>query len=419
MTQLHINGVESMEGEVEIQGSKNAVLPILAATMLTEGQVKIYHCPRILDVYHMIEILQYMNCQVEWEGEMLCINTSGAVFRHLPESLLGKCRASILFLGSVLGRFHKAVIAYPGGCQIGQRPIDFHIEGLMKMHAQISEEEEQLYALGGNLKGAKIRLKFPSVGATQNLMLAAVLAKGDTKIKNCAKEPEIIYLQNFLNTLGADIRGAGTSEIQIHGVEKLHSGEYVLPGDRIVAGTYLIAGAATGGEVCIKGIEVAEVEALNYVLTKMGCRIYYGADTIVLQRKNRERLQALPRLATKPYPGFPTDMQSQILVAMSMANGKSQLKETIFEARFQVVSELEKMGADILVSDNRANVNGVSCLHGAKVAAKDLRGGAALAIAGVLAKGKTQLSGYEYIHRGYEDIVGDLNRLGADIRLEE
>lgn len=415
MSSLEIQGIDSLYGEVNIQGSKNSVLPILAASILNRGISKIYGCPKISDVYHMIEILEYIGCTITWEGNNLTIDSKEASNSNIPSDFVTKMRSSIVFLGPLLGRFNHAVITYPGGCLIGSRPIDMHLGSLRLMNITIKENDNILYVDTDQIIGRNITLRFPSVGATQNIMMAAVLAKGETCIKNAAKEPEIVELANFLTAQGADIKGAGTKKIIIAGVEKLKDCEYTISGDRIVAGTYLAAVGAVGGYVTLKNINYKHLSHIIKILRKAGCQIVTGPDYIIINKNPKVPLRRIKKLITKPYPGFPTDMQSQFIAAFSTARGTSKIKEKIFESRFKVIPELNKMDADIEVKKNKARIKGVKKLKSANVTAYELRGGAALVIAGMTAEGKTILSGTEYIKRGYEDIVGDLNKLGAKI----
>lgn len=412
---LEIQGIDSLYGEISIQGSKNSVLPILAATILNRGTSKIFGCPKISDVYHMIEILEYIGCEVTWEGHTVTVDSRNANNFNIPSTFVSKMRSSIVFLGSLIGRFNQAVITYPGGCLIGDRPIDIHIESLKKMNIIIDDNNNVLQVKTDKILGKKIVLKLPSVGATQNIMMAAVLASGKTCIINAAREPEIIELANFLNCQGAKIKGAGTRKIIIEGVEKLKSCEYAISGDRIVAGTYLAAVAALGGYVTLKNIDYKHLEYTIALLRKAGCQIITDEDYIIINKNPSKKLKRLKNLVTKPYPGFPTDMQSQFLVALTTAQGKSTINEKIFDSRFKVVPELTKMGADIYVKNKKAFIYGVEIMQAKEVEAYELRGGAALIIAGLIAKGTTKLRGTEYIKRGYEDIVGDLNKLGAKI----
>lgn len=417
MSLLEVHGTCSLQGEVDIQGSKNSILPILAATVLNKGISKIYGCPKILDVYNMIEILEYIGCHVTWEEQTITVDSKEASTYDIPAVFVTKMRSSIVFLGSLLGRFHQASITYPGGCLIGERPIDIHLTSLRKMDVLIDDynHDDIIYAKTDKIIGNKIVLKLPSVGATQNIMMAAVLAEGQTRIHNAAREPEIVELANFLVRQGARISGAGTKKIIINGVKELKDCEYVIPGDRIVAGTYLTAVAGAGGYATLNNINYKHLTYMIKILRKAGCQIITGEDYIIINKNPDKKLKRLKNLNTKPYPGFPTDMQSQVISILVTAKGKSTVRENIFESRFKVVPELNKMGADIQIKKNKLIVNGVDKLTSAGIAAYELRGGAALVIAGLMADGKTLISGTEYIKRGYEDIVRDFNKLGAEI----
>lgn len=413
MAYIEIAGGKQLIGEVDIQGSKNAVLPILAATVLINGIAKLNHCPKILDVYHMIKILEAIGCVVTWEGSSLIVDTTKLNTSTVPEKLVKKMRSSIILMGALLGRTHSATITYPGGCTIGARPIDYHLSAFQKMNILLEEKEGQIYCTTNGIKGTEINLEFPSVGATENTILAAVLAKGKTRIENAAREPEIMELCKFLNTAGAKITGAGTDKIEIEGVDSLYNVEYTTASDRIVAGTYLAAVAGTGGEAVLKGIGCSCLRSVIQVLRDMGCNILCGDDYIIISSQGK--LKSVPFIRTMPYPGFPTDMQSQVMSLLMRATGTSKIVEDIFEGRYQNVQEQLKFGADIQINGREAIINGVPVLHGCEVYASELRGGAALAISGLMAEGKTILYNPSFIERGYEDICRDLRCLNADI----
>lgn len=413
MSSVIIEGGNPLYGEVCVQGSKNAVLPILAAVVLTDGITKLIGCPKISDVDCILSILNELGCKTSFLENILTIDTTGIDLKEIAKSKAEQTRASILLLGAFLGRFRKAVLSYPGGCTIGSRPVDLHLFSLKKMGAVIQEEEDFLLCHAPKLNGTEIVLSFPSVGATENTILAAVLADGITTISNAAREPEISALCQFLRRTGANIKGDGTEQIVIEGVKKLRGCEYLLPYDRIVAGTYLTAVAAAGGDAVIYGVAKQEQQALLELLEQCGCILRFEEEVCCIKRT--KRLKGI-RAVTQPFPGFPTDMQSQVLSMLSMAEGESQLEEKIFEARFQTCKELKKMGANLLVTGNRVDIYGVACLHGTKVKAYDLRGGAGLCIAGLMAQGSTTVEGMEFTKRGYEEIVRDLLGLGAKIR---
>ncbi|MGB8455753.1 MAG: UDP-N-acetylglucosamine 1-carboxyvinyltransferase [Anaerocolumna sp.] len=415
MAYIEINGGKQLNGEVNIQGSKNAVLPILAATVLINGITKLNHCPKILDVFHMIKILEAIGCKVRWEKSSLTVDSTKLDTSTVPEEYVKMMRSSIILMGALLGRTHSVTITYPGGCTIGARPIDFHLSAFQNMNVSLEEEDGLIKCTTTGMKGNDIFLKFPSVGATENIILAAVLAAGKTSILNAAKEPEITELCKFLNFAGADITGVGTEKIEIVGVDYLSPIEYTACSDRIVAGTYLAAVAGTGGEAVLTGIGGGSLQAVIKVLREMGCSILSGENYIMIASSGRSK--PVPFIRTMPYPGFPTDMQSQIMSVLMTAAGTSKIVEEIFEGRYQNAKEQIKFGADIHIEEREAIINGVPSLTGCDVFASELRGGAALVIAGLMAKGRTNLYNPYFIQRGYEDISRDLKQLGADIRM--
>jgi UDP-N-acetylglucosamine 1-carboxyvinyltransferase len=413
MSQYVIQGGRRLEGELQIDASKNAVLPIMAATLLNEDVNYIENCPKIVDVKIMIEILTQLGCHIEWQEQTLVIDTRHLTHYVLNESLVKKMRSSIILLGALMGRCGEAQISQPGGCQLGARPIDLHLDALRKMNVDISEVDEMIHCKTLHLQGAEINLKFPSVGATENIMLAATRCEGVTVIQNAAREPEIIDLQNFLVACGAKIKGAGTSTIWIEGVKKLSGVSYRVIPDRIIAGTYLVAAAMTRGQIILNDICSTHLEATTARLEMMGCKI--------IQEKNRMILSCPKELRginiiTEPYPGFPTDMQSQMMVLLCTCKEPTFIKENLFEARFKIVDELIKMGADIEVKDCTAYIKQYKKLCGSTICAKDLRGGAALVLAGLVAEGCTIVEQVYHIERGYQNIVADLSKLGAHIQ---
>lgn len=408
--ELYIKGPQRMQGELLIQGSKNAALPILAATVLATGIFILHHCPKISDVDHMLEMLEGAGCRVHWEGHMLIVDTRSLQNYRLSGDGAGKMRSTITLLGSILGRMRRVEIPYPGGCTIGKRPIDLHLKGLEQLGAIFEHQE---YTLGGHaeqLRGAEVYLDFPSVGATENILLAAVLAEGRTALHGAALEPEITALCDFLRKMGAHIKGDGTSVIMVEGVKKLHAAEYIIPSDRIVAGTYLFGAVMTGGEVRLLHVPTGHLGNLPALLERMGAVVEQEEDSIYVRMERPCR--SIPYVVTAPFPGFPTDLQSALMAALATASGASFIEEKIFEARFQIVPELQKMGAVIASEDSFALIEGDAVLHGARVEAKELRGGAALIMAALAAVGETCISGMEYVRRGYEDIIGDLKKLG-------
>jgi UDP-N-acetylglucosamine 1-carboxyvinyltransferase len=408
-----VKGGRRLSGSVRISGSKNAVLPILAASLLTDGDVELENCPRLTDVDNMIRILQHLGCDAEARGGKVLINAAGASLWEMPEHLSRELRSSIFLLGPILGRFGRALFTYPGGCEIGQRPIDYHLKGLRVLNAGIEETHGFIICKPSKLIGATVNLDYPSVGATENIMMAAVKAEGRTVIHNAAMEPEIASLQDFINAMGGIVKGAGTPTIEIEGVRRLHGAEYSIPSDRIVAGTYLAAAAMTGGEAELVD---AQADCLSPVLSKLheaGCEISGDLKRVFI--KSPGRPNAVRLIETLPYPGFPTDMQAQFFALSAVSKGTTMIVENVFENRFRHAGELVKMGADITVRDRMAIVHGVERLTGAAVSAWDLRGGAALVLAGLVAEGATRVDGAHYIDRGYEALDRDLSQLGADI----
>lgn len=414
MSSIELTGGKPLYGELEIQGSKNAVLPILAATILNKGISVLTGCPKISDVFHMTEVLQALGCNITWNENSLVVDATTLAQEEISEEIAKKTRASILFLGALLGRNNRAVVAYPGGCSIGKRPIDLHLKALKEMGVEEKfSEDEKLICETSELKGNEIYLNFPSVGATENIILAAVLASGTTVIHGAAMEPEIVALCDFLVSAGAKIEGIGTSRIKVIGVKQLNDTSYHVPKDRIVAGTYLTLVASTGGKVLLHGVKENELAAVLFELKKAGLKLRLVEDHCYIERT--ERLKPL-QIETKPFPAFPTDMQSQFMSMLCTADGESTLIENIFEARFLIIDELKKLGAKITVYENRAIITGVEKLTGANITAKELRGGAALVIAGLTAMGSTIVENTDYIYRGYEDICKDLRQLGAQIK---
>lgn len=416
MSQYVIEGGKRLEGELQIGGSKNAVLPIIAATLLNEEITYLENCPKILDVKIMIEILRELGCKVEWQGKTLMVDTTTLQNYDINDTLVKQMRSSIILLGALMGRCGEARIGEPGGCQLGARPIDLHLEALKKMNVTITENDGIISCKASHLRGAEINLKFPSVGATENIMLAATRCEGRTIIYNPAMEPEIVDLQNFLVACGAKIKGAGTSRIIIDGVKKLNGVHYRVIPDRIIAGTYLVAAAITRGDIILNDIEKGHLDAVTKQLEKMGCRIINEGRRLIMVAPNQ--LKSI-NIITQPYPGFPTDMQSQMMALLCTCDEIACIKENLFEARFKIADELVKMGAQIEVEDCMATIRGGHKLTGCPVIATDLRGGAALVLAGLAAEGCTTIRNIEYIKRGYENIVDDLSQLGAHIQERE
>lgn len=414
MSKLVIEGGHRLCGCIPIQGAKNSCLPILAATLLGGGTSVICNCPRLSDVDAAVEILRYLGCRIVREGNTLSVDSTGACGHTVPEELMREMRSSIVFLGPVLSRMGKAVLSAPGGCELGPRPIDLHLDALRRLGAKIEEQHGFLYCEAPHgLKGAKISLSFPSVGATENIMLAAVLAQGRTVIHNAAEEPEIVDLADYLNQRGGRIFGAGKSTIVIDGVKALSDTEHRVIPDRIAAATYLCAGLITSGEVQVDGVHTMDLESIVPVLEQAGAKIQAGPNSLRLRMDGRPK--RVRQLRTMPYPGFPTDAQAPVMAALSVAEGTSVFIENIFESRYKHAMELNRMGADIKVEGRVAVCTGVPRLMGAAVRAEDLRGGAALVLAGLQAEGITQVSQIHHIDRGYEDFEKNLSRLGAAI----
>ena len=414
MERLIIKGGNQLHGEVDCSGAKNAGLPILASTILLDGVAKIGNLPHLQDITTMLELLNSMGSHINFdENGYIEINSSNIDLPEARYELVKTMRASILVMGPLVAKYGKAKISQPGGCDIGSRPIDFHLSGLEKMGAEIKSDSKYIYLKADKLK--PIEFEFPkiSVTGTENLMMAAVFTKGKTTLKNCAKEPEVVELANFLNKCGASIHGAGESTIEITGVDSLGSVEWDVLFDRIEAGTYLVAGAITNGHITVKKIEPKTIQVLTNKLIEMGVNVSYGENWVEADATSSEI--TCVDIDTEPFPGFPTDMQAQFMALNTIATGSCTIEETVFENRFQHVSQLRKMGADIVLSKNKAFVKGVSNLVGSEVKASDLRASASLVLAGLVGKNRTQIDNIYHIDRGYECIEEKLNKLGADI----
>ena len=412
MSQLLVRGGQPLHGEVTIQGAKNSVLPILAATVLTGDRVVLRGCPRLRDVNASIRILQSLGCRAQWEGDALTVDTAALNRCEISDILMREMRSSAIFLGAVLARLGRADISYPGGCELGPRPIDLHLSGLRDLGADIREEGGILHCTASRLAGRELMLSLPSVGATENLMLAACGAEGTTVISNAAREPEIVDLQDFLNACGAEVSGAGSTSVTIRGGKPLHGCEFRCMPDRIVAATYLCACASAGGEVYLRGARERHLATVADALRQAGCTVAGDGEGIAC--RCRRRLRAVRPVRTAPYPGFPTDAQAVLMAAMLKSRGTTVFEENIFENRYRHVDELTRMGAEIRVAGRVAVVTGVERLSGAAVRCTDLRGGAALCVAALAADGETRIFETAHIDRGYEDIVRDLRALGAD-----
>mgnify|MGYP003300273084 CR=1 FL=1 len=400
-----------------MQGSKNAILPMLAACILCRDYVRIGHCPKISDVFSMIHLLESLGATVTWEDDTVVIDARVIKSTMLLEQHARVMRSSIILVGAMLGREGRVTISYPGGCSIGARPINLHLNALRKMNVRIKEFEDNILCECINLQGGDIELDFPSVGATENILLAAVLANGMTTIRNAAKEPEIVELCRFLRQMGGNIVGEGTDIICIKGVQSLHGVDYQVMCDRIVLGTYIAAVAGAGGEADINVNCVSQLDEVCKVYEHMGVGIEKTDRGLYV--KSTGHLNKVDLIRTRPYPGFPTDMQSQTMAALTKAKGTSIIIENLFEGRYQTVDELIKMGASIKVEGRAAIIHGVDTLTGTNVEARDLRGGAALLIAGCMAEGITKISNIQYIERGYENIVECYRKLNLKISLEK
>lgn len=415
MSKYIIQGGNKIEGTLDIRGAKNAILPIMAATILNENKSIIHNVPSIADVFIMIKILESIGCKVEYSEDTLIIESSSINFNKIDEEYVRKMRSSIIIMGAMIGRLNHIEISHPGGCAIGARPIDLHLKALESLGVIIEEDDGIIRCYREYLKGNDIRFEKTSVGATENAMLAAVKSKGITRIYNAAKEPEIEDLQNFLNAMGAKVKGAGTNCIEIEGVEKLGEVEYSVIPDRIAIGTYMVASAITGGRLEVKKAIKPHMEPISNILRMAGCEIEYTKDGLNLLPP--KIIKSIDLIKTLPHPGFPTDMQSQIMALMTLSDGISVFFETIFENRFMHCKELMNMGADIrIITDKICEVRGVDNIYGAKVKSTDLRGGASLVLAALAAKGESEISDIYHIERGYENIENILRNLGADIR---
>ncbi len=415
MDAVRIYGGNCLSGQTKIQGSKNASLPILAATLLIDGTCEIVNCPDISDVYHMLRLLESLGCLVSREADVIRIDTKGVAECDMPADSVGVMRSSIMLLGALLARMGEVTMEYPGGCVIGKRPIDQHLFTLRRMGVEITEGPEEFCAKAGRLHGAVHELPFVSVGVTENLILAAVLAEGETVIHPAAREPEIQALCEFLISAGGRISGAGTDRLVIEGVKKLHPVRFRVPADRIVAGTYLAACMCAGGRVFLEDAPCGQMESVLACAGKMGVCLLPSSEGLYVEGRACKGLGE--DLVTAVYPGFPTDLQSLFMAAMAFSGKDGRIEETVFENRFRIVPELVKMGADIRVEGNHARIHGGRPLHNTIVEAKELRGGAALVVAALAAEGTGIVTNRHFIDRGYEDITRSLRDLGADIEL--
>ena len=416
MSRYVVEGGRPLKGEVKISGAKNAVLPILAATVLGQGRSKLENVPNLRDVRVMKEVLVELGAKVNDTNDGLEVDTSRVGSCQIPPGLMEKMRATVFLMGPLLARFGRVELCQPGGCNIGSRPIDLHLKGLRALGVEFEEKDGCLTGEVEKMEGTDIHLDFPSVGATENIMMAATLAQGQTTINNVAKEPEIVDLQNFLNRLGADVKGAGTDMIKVTGVDELEAVDYEIIPDRIEAGTFLVAGAITGGELTIKDVIPKHLEAVMVKLTEAGHEIEVKDKEVKIKGASQSKNI---NLKTLPYPGFPTDMQPQFMSLLSLALGESVITETIFENRLNHAHELGKMGAEIEVKSNQAVINGVQDISGAVVEAANLRAGAALLLAGLAAQGQTVVENIYHIERGYESLEAKLTNIGANIHKEK
>lgn len=413
MNCFEITGGRRLCGEITVQGSKNSALPLIAACLLNKGKSVVHNCPDLSDVRAAVDILNCLGCDAYFDqGKVVC-DATYANNHKIPEILMHKMRSSIIFLGSLISRFKKAELTYPGGCEIGARPIDIHLEALKKLGTEIEELENSLNCLSKGIIPDKIILPFPSVGATENIILATVVSKGRTIIENAAKEPEIVDLQGFLNTMGASVSGAETGRIVIDGTDSLKSTEYKVIPDRIAAATFMCACLATDGELTLNNVNNRHLDAVTNILRKSGAKIEESRNTLTIKRG--KYFSGVGSIETDVYPAFPTDAQPPLTACICLAEGKTVLREKIFEGRFRHVPYLNNMGADISVFGDTAQINGVSFLQGDMLTAHELRGGAALVIAALGAKGKSIVGNINYIDRGYEKLEQTLKSAGADI----
>lgn len=415
MAYLKIMGARPLTGECRVQGAKNSALPILASTVLVKGQCVLHNCPALSDVAATVSILEHLGCRVKTEEHTVITDGSCVSENGIPYPLMREMRSSVIFLGAILARQGSVRLSAPGGCEIGLRPIDLHLSAMHKLGALVERRAGEICCTApGGLRGAPITLSFPSVGATENIMIAASTAKGLTVVSNAAREPEIGDLADFLNACGARIRGAGDGTIFIEGVKELHPAEHTVIPDRIAAATYLCAAAMTKGDIALRDVIPAHLASAVNVFEEAGCTVICGKNSVRL--KAPARLHAVRMIRTMPYPGFPTDIQAPVTAMLSVANGTSVMIETIFESRYKYIGELTRFGAKISVDGRMAVTEGVETLTGASVIAPDLRGGAALVLAGLAAHGETEVSGLKHIDRGYEKLELTLSGLSADIK---
>ena len=413
MKKISIKGNSVLNGSISIHGSKNAVLPILSASILAEDTCHLYNCPRISDVNNTIDILNYIGHKTTFSDNVLTVFPNNQFDDAIPDKFIRKMRSSILFMGALLNKYGYVKITLPGGCELGARPIDLHLKAFEKLGVTIKEHYGYYECMCKKISGNDVYLDFPSVGATENIMLLACKCVGKTTIHNAAKEPEIIDLQNFMNSMGADIRGCGTDTIEIYGVKTLKGTKYSIMPDRIVSSTYLIAGAVTNSEIEITNTCCNDLISVISVLNRCGFQTYQEYNKIKIYKNSK--IKPIDLIRTMPYPGFPTDVQSVITPLLCIADGMSIITENLFENRFKHICELNRMGADISIMERNAVIRGVNKLYGTSVTATDLRGAAGLIIAGLCADGITVIDGIEYLERGYENFIENLCKLGAEI----
>lgn len=411
---LKINGGKKLSGIANVHGAKNSVLPILAGCVLVKGTSVLHNCPKLSDVDATINILKHLGAKVKREDDTLIVDTTSIKNFDVPKEQMQELRSSIIFLGSIVSRMGRACVYLPGGCEIGLRPIDLHLKGLATLGYDVEFDGCNICTSANNNSGAEIVLPFPSVGATENIILASVLTKGKTVIVNAAKEPEIEDLVNFLNKAGAKIKGASTPVIEIEGVKSLNSVEHTIIPDRILATTLMCASAITSSELRINRVNLSHLKPVYPVFDEMGCEIYLDYNALTI--KPPKRIRRVKKIETLPYPGFPTDCQSPVMSALTVARGTSVINETIFEERFKHISQLNRFGADIIINDKTAIISGVKKLHSADVICTDLRGGAAVVIEALAAEGISTIKNISHIDRGYENIEYQLSSIGAEIK---
>ncbi len=416
MKKIKIQGGKTLTGTINIGGAKNSAVALIPAAILCSGTATIFNVPQISDTLSLIEILEYLGAKVNLSNDIMTIDSSNIENKDIPEEVSKKLRASYYFMGALLGKYKKVTMYFPGGCKIGERPINLHLKGFEMLGAKVTSEGNKYTVEADKLKGTSIYLDIASVGATINIMLAATLAEGVTTIENAAKEPEIVNVATFMNTMGAKITGAGTSEIKIEGVKKLNSSFHEVIPDRIEAGTYIIAGALIGDNLKINNIIPDHIESLTSKLTEIGIPLEIGSDYVIVSKANKPKCTNVKTLV---YPGFATDLQQPLTTLLTQCNGTSSIEETIWENRFLNTEYLNKMGANITVNGKTALIKGPTKLIGKKVIATDLRAGACLILAGLIAKGETTIENVEHILRGYEKIIEKLTNVGAKISLEE